>query len=417
MEGRQHDLEPGRAGASVGVAAPGSGLQGRNRMAIRTALALIAVSVTLSAAQQPEELFFDDFESDLAGWAISDPEAVHILETGDPAHGRVLLLSPAHARLHALIRGSESWHGYRIEGEVLFPENVHNYLGFIYNYAQRGDRVDLGSIYIKGNGSYIRVNPRRDWNPGRMLYEEYRTPLTGRDTIRIGEWQSFAVEVVGHTCHFYVGDMTVPKVTFDLYEHAGGQAGFKPRVVGGSTWLDNVRATAIARLTYQGARQPPGIEYRPDQVVTNWKVLGPLAGSDSGLEQAADPGSRSVIEAGIEHAWHDFDVDPRGAVVTGRVTHFLGGRTVAYFLTTIEIPEAKAGRFEFSSIDHLAFWVNGKFKGYSYRDRLAWHDFGRNPDHPATDALPLREGINRVLIRVRGGVYASGGFFARVVLE
>jgi hypothetical protein len=384
---------------------------------IISTLALVVVCATPSAAQQTEELFFDDFEAGLAGWAISDPEAIRIWATPDPSHGHVLLLSPADAKLQALIRGSESWRGYRVEGEVLFPEDVHNYLGFIYNYAQRGDRVDLGSIYIKGNGSYIRVNPRRDWNPSRMLYEEYRTPLTGRDTIRIGEWQSFAVEVVGRVCHFYVGDMNVPKVTFDLYEHAGGKAGFKPRVVGGSTWLDNVRATAIEKLTYQGPRQPPGIEHRPDQLVTSWKALGPLAGSNSELERAADPGARAVIEAGVEYAWRDFEVDPRGAVVTGRVTDFLGRRTVAYFLTTIEIPEGEAGRFEFSSIDHLAFWVNGRFEGYSYRDRLAWHDFGRNPDHPPTASLPLQEGMNRVLIRARGGVYASGGFFARVVLE
>jgi hypothetical protein len=382
---------------------------------ILLAIAMMASLAKPSTAQQTDELFFDDFESGLAGWEISDPAAIRTLETGDPSHGAVLLLSPAHAKLHALIRGSDAWEGYRIEGEVLFPQDVHNYLGLIYNYARRGDRVDLGSIYIKGNGSYVRVNPRRDWNPSRMLYEEYRTPLTGRDTIRIGEWQSFAMEVIGNICHLYVGDMTVPKVTFDYYEHAGGRVGFKPRVVGGSTWLDNVRATAIEKLTYQGARQPPGIEHRPDQLVTSWKVLGPLAGSDSGLEQSADPGSSAVIEAGVEYGWHDFDTDPRGAVVTGRVTDFQGDRTVAYFLTTIAIPEGEAGRFEFSSIDHLAFWVNGKFEGYSYRDRLAWHDFGRNPDHLPTAALPLQEGVNRVLIRARGGVYAGGGFFARVV--
>jgi hypothetical protein len=384
---------------------------------ITTALVLIVVFATPSHAQQAEELFFDDFESDLAGWAISDPEAIRVLETQDPSHGNVLLLSPAHAKLHALIRGSDAWEGYRIEGEVLFPQDVHNYLGLIYSYSRRGDRVDLGSIYIKGNGSYVRVNPRRDWNPSRMLYEEYRTPLRGRDTIRIGEWQSFAMEVVGNVCHLYVGDMTVPKVTFDYYEHAGGRVGFKPRVVGGSTWLDNVRATAIKGLSYEGSRQPPGIEHRPDELVTTWKVLGPLAGSDLGLEQAADPVEMTVAEGGVEFGWRDFDTDPRGAVVTGRVTDFLGDRTVAYFLTTIEISEGEVGRFEFSSIDHLAFWVNGSFEGYSYRDRIAWHDFGRNPDHPPTAALPLQEGINRVLIRARGGVYASGGFFARVVLE
>ncbi len=370
-----------------------------------------------AAAQAGQELFVDDFESGLAGWEIGDPSAIRILETEDPAHANVLLLSPAHAMLSALIRGSEMWDGYRIEGDVSFPADVHNYLGFIYNYAEREGRVDLGSIYIKGNGSYIRVNPRRDWNPSRMLYEEYRTPLTGRDTIRIGHWQRFAAEVVGRVCHFYVGDMTVPKVTFDFYEHEDGKVGFKPRVVGGSTWLDNIRAVAIDRLSYDGPRQPPGIEYRPDLLITDWRVLGPLTRAHVDLEQAPDPSAESVFEAGAAHVWRDAGVDPRGAVVSGRAVDFIGDRTVAYFLASIEVPKGASARFELSSIDHLAVWLNGKFEGYAYRDRLAWHDFGRNPEHPPTGALRLDEGLNRVLIRVRGGVYASGGFFARVVYE
>lgn len=370
-----------------------------------------------ATSQTTDQLFFDDFESGPAAWEISDPEAIRILRTDDQAHGNVLLLSPAHAMLYALIRGSEEWGAYRIEGDVLFPADLHNYLGFVYNYAQRDGRVDLGSIYIKGNGSYIRVNPRRDWNPSRMLYEEYRTPLTGRDTIRIGEWQRFAAEVVGSVCHFYVGDMTVPKVTFDFYEHEGGSVGFKPRVVGGSTWLDNISVEAIDRLSYDGPRQPPGIDYRPDLLVTDWKVMGPITGAHVNLEQASDPASVDVVEDGALHGWRDFAVDPRGAVVSGRVADFVGDRTVAYFLASIDVPEGKAARFELSSIDHLAVWLNGKFEGYAYRDRLAWHDFGRNAEHPPTGELPLEEGLNRVLIRVRGGVYASGGFFARVVYE
>ena len=61
-------------------------------------------------------------------------------------------------------------------------------------------------------------------------------------------------------------------------------------------------------------------------------------------------------------------------------------------------------------------WLNGHFEGYSRADRFAWHDFEVNPDHPQTpySSLPLVEGTNHVLIRIRGGRYASGGFFAAV---
>ena len=78
-----------------------------------------------------------------------------------------------------------------------------------------------------------------------MLYEEYRVELTGDAEIRVGEWQRFAAEIVGNTCHFYVADMKTPKLTFDHYEHDFGLVGFKPRVVGGDVWLDNVRADSM----------------------------------------------------------------------------------------------------------------------------------------------------------------------------
>jgi hypothetical protein len=58
----------------------------------------------------------------------------------------------------------------------------------------------------------------------------------------------------------------------------------------------------------------------------------------------------TVAEGGVEFGWRDFDTDPRGAVVTGRVTDFLGDRTVAYFLTTIEIPEGDASSSARSTI-------------------------------------------------------------------
>lgn len=377
----------------------------------------LSAAAPVAARQRPAELFRDDFESGLARWEVGDSLAIRTIESGDAAHGRVLLLSPAHARLAALIRGSESWPAYRIEGDVLFPTAEQNYLGLIYDYRDDGRRIDMGSLYIKGNGSYVRVNPRRDWNPARQLYDELRVTLRGADTIRIGEWRHFAAELEGGVCHFYVGDMTTPKVTFDFYEADSGKAGFKPRVVGGPVWLDNVRVTAIERLSWMGPRRPAGIAYAPETLVTDWEVLGPLSRALPRLEGDAAPSGAHFEDAGDRVGWKSFDTDPRGAVLTGRVTEFLGDRTVAYFRTTIRVPEGGRARLEFSSIDDLAVWINDRFEGYGSRGDVAWHDFGRNPDHPATDRVDLVAGANRVLIRIRGGQYATGGFFARVVTE
>jgi hypothetical protein len=375
-------------------------------------------SADTQQAEAGKVLFSDDFEGELEGWQISNAQAIAVSDTGEPGHGRVLKMAPAGAKLHALIRGSERWGRYRIEGEVLFPTDEHNYLGFIYNYREREGRVDLGSIYIKGNGSYIRVNPRRDWNPSRALYEEYRVPLEGDDAIRTGEWQRFAAEVVGRVCHFYVGDMRTPKVTFDFYEYDSGQAGFKPRVVGGPVWIDNLRVRGIAGLSYQGPRLPAGIEYRPQDLVTDWQVLGPLTRAFPEIEALPDPTSVPVSDEGETRQWRRFETDPRGAVLTGRVVDFLGSRTIAYFATTIHVGEDEGAALDLSSVDDFALWHDGVFEGYGYREFFAWHDFGRNPDHPASEyPLPLHAGVNHVMFRVRGGVYASGGFFVRVFRE
>jgi hypothetical protein len=387
-----------------------------------TLLAAAIVSSVLTAAiptaavtRSQDLLPLDDFESGLSRWDVSNEDAIAIIDSGDATHGKVLQLTPAEAQIRALIRGSSDWAGYRIEGEVLFPENRHNYLGLVYHYSEHDGRVDLGSIYIKGNGSYIRVNPRRDWNPHRMLYEEMRVALTGDDAIHIGQWQRFAAEVVGNSCHFYVGDMETPKVTFDFYEGDRGAAGFKPRVVGGATWIDNIRVQAIEELSYRGEARPAGVEYDPDSLITDWAVMGPLTRAIHEIESSASPQEVLAVDGGAERRWRRFETDPRGAVITGRVTEFLGSRTIGYFATSVQVGADEHTELQFSSIDDLTLWIDGRFRGYAYRDSLAWYDFGRNPDHPPTVSIPLEPGNHEVLVRVRGGVYASGGFFARVV--
>lgn len=382
-------------------------------------LVLTGAMLTGSFAVAEDEVLFEtSFEGPLEGWRLEPPEAFPVVESGDGEHRGVLEMRPHGAQTHALLPGSEQWQSYRIEGEVLFPpasegSSPHNYLGFIYHLQEReGGRIDLGSVYIKGNGSYIRANPRRDWNPARMLYEEYRTALTGDDAIVIGEWQRFAVEVDGSDFHLYVGDLDVPKVTFDLYEGTNGAAGFKPRVVGGPVWLDNLRVTRIPALRYQGPRRPEGIDYHPERLVTDWEVLGPLSRAYPEVEN--DPAAdHTLVEGGRELSWRPFETDIRGAVVTARVVDFVGPDAVAYFRTRVTTPTR--AHFEISSIDDTAIWVDERFVGYGYAARFAWHDFGDNPEHATDDRVTLEPGTHTVTIRVRGGRYAAGGFFARVV--
>lgn len=385
---------------------------------IAPTLFLVKLFLVAPAMSQnsPKLLFSDDFDGDLSRWEINDDDAISVVDSGDENHGGVLRLRPEHSTLYALIKGSETWPAYRMEGEVLFPTDEHNYLGFIYNLRDSGGRIDLGSLYIKGNGSYIRVNPRRDWNPARMLYEEFRVPLVGEAAIVVGEWQRFALEVAGAVCHLYVADMEKPKVTFPYFEFDSGRAGFKPRVVGGPVWIDNVRVTAIDGLTYSGPMLPAGVEHSSERMVRDWQVLGPLHRAHTEIERRIEPTDEGVADAGVARRWRSFKTDPRGAVVTGRVVDFLGERLVAYFRTTIDVAAGASAELEFSSIDEMAIWLNGRFEGYSRADRFAWHDFEINPDHPQApySSLPLHVGANHVVIRIHGGRYASGGFFAAV---
>jgi len=146
--------------------------------------------------------------------------------------------------------------------------------------------------------------------------------------------------------------------------------------VGGSVWLDNVRAVASERLSYAGPHRPAGIAHAPETLVTDWEVLGPLTRTPPRVEGDAAPSPAEFEGADGTADWIPFETDPRGAVLTGRVTEFTGDRTVAYFRTTIRVAERGRGvRLEFGSIDDLA------------------------------------------VSALRGDQYATGGFFARVVTD
>lgn len=378
-------------------------------------LIYIFISIQLMNPAQCQVIFHDDFESGLSKWDVTEADKIQIVHSGDPEHGKVLELTPGGEFVRALIKDSDGMNRYSVEADLLFPRDEHNYFGLIYHYNQNGDRVDFGSIYIKGNGSYIRVNPRRDYNAQRTLYEEYKTPLAGADSIVIGKWSHFKAEIIDSMCHFYVGDMTTPKVTFDLFEFKSGRLGFKPRVVGGAFWLDNVRVSSISQLSYQGPMQPEGLHYEPEHVITDWQVIGPFCSTLPKLEKEGFLPEKNYTEHGITRRWQKFMTDRRGCIVSGKLTEFIGGRNILYFHTTIHADSADVVNLHTSSNEALAFWLNDKFLGYEDPARYAWYDFWKNPDHEGEHgAIKLQPGENSLLIRVRGGKYAGGGFFVRL---
>lgn len=391
------------------------------------ALIFFALSISILGTLTPNPAIAqvrlrDDFEGTLSGWELVGAHAIKIINTNDASHGQVMAMQPD-GIVYALVKDSEQWGAVRIEGEVFFPPEGNGYLGLIYNYTRTASRTDFGEIYLKGNGSYLRVNPWRDGNVSRLLYEEYKTPLSGDEAISINKWYKFKAEIQGSMCHFYIGNMSVPKITFRLFEHASGLVGLKPRVAGDPVWIDNIRITSIKRLSYDGPELPQ-IVYEPDSLVTEWQVIGPLEKPDTEIEWTSDPAKSEIVTDDTTYTWKPFEVDARGAVITGQITEYMGERPVAYFRTIVESDREQEVVLHFSSVDEIALWVNNRFEGFVYRDGYmslpendwnAWYDFWKNPDHGGSRGqVQLTPGTNQLVIRVRNGQFASGGFFLRL---
>jgi hypothetical protein len=371
---------------------------------------LLPTTAALSLDPQPRRdgervVFSDDFERGLDRWDVIGENAVALRPSGDPRHGSVLQLTP-NGDVAAVIRGSEAWGRVRLEGEMLFPSNENNYLGFVYNFMTRGARRDFGLIYVKGNESYLQVNPHRDFNVSRTIYPELRASLTGVSAVETGVWQRFALEVDGATAHLYVGQTSTPQVTFSGFEFDHGALGLQPRSVGDPVWVDNVTVRTLTRLSYDGP-PIPAPEYAPAQLLTHWQVAGPFAQTDDRIARTPEA---------LFARWSPFQPDARGAVVTNRIVDYHGSATVAYLRTSVESGTGGPGELQISTADDLAVWLNGEFQAFVPRQDAAWYDFSTNAAHQGRRApVTLRAGANVVVIRVRGGVYASGGFFARLL--
>ncbi len=383
----------------------------------KTSSLLYAVLMVASSSAQVR--FTDDFESDISNWEVNDMQSVRIVDSGD-SHGKVLSLIP-NGNVIVLIKESDQWGAIKVEGEMNFPDNVHNYLGFIFNYNRRARREDFGVLYLKGNSSYIRANPFRDGNVSRLLYEEFRTNLRDENRIQIGKWHKFKMEVEAEVCHLYIDDMKIPKITFDLFEFKSGKVGFQPRPTGGEVRIDNIKVSSIKSLSYKGV-PIPNPDYKPDELLSSWEVMGPFKRPRKEIENHFPKELGQGIEIdGKIRTWEPFFGDKRGAIVTGKVTEFEGENSVAYFRIPIQVKESTQFTIHFSTIDELTLYLNGRILRRVYRDGYvsrendwnAWYDFWENPEHAGRKiSVNVKEGLNFLVVKVRNGQFASGGFFA-----
>ncbi|MCZ6673792.1 MAG: hypothetical protein O7C75_12740, partial [Verrucomicrobia bacterium] len=307
-----------------------------------------------------------------------------------------LLSRPPAEPVYALIKDSDNWGAVRVEGQVYFPTDGDAYLGIVHGYQVDHQRADFGSIYVidKKKRRYVRVNPHYDWNPARALYEEFRVNLKKPEQ---SGWLDFAAEIVGGSCHFFIEDLEVPVVTFNLFDEQKGLIGFIPRVVGESVWLDNLRVYSIDQHSYLGSPRPQSISKPADNLLTDWEVSGPFADLQSRL-----------------NSWHPFAVDERGAVIAAKVTEYLGERRYAYFRTQVTLVTPQI--LEFATSVQLSLRLNGKevelsgpnIGRFDFR-RVAWFDFREG----AQAWIQLPAGSHDVVIEVKSD-YAGTGFFARV---
>ncbi|MEZ5291877.1 MAG: hypothetical protein R2745_12395 [Vicinamibacterales bacterium] len=376
----------------------------RRLVVVMLALWLPAGAGTTRVTATDTVLFSDDFSAGLARWDVVGESAVAVRDSGDSSHGPVLELTP-NGDVLALVRGSDRWPRVRVEGDIRFPTDIDNYLGLAYYANESNGRWDFGLIYVKGNNGYLQANPHRDFNVSRLVYPESRALLRGPAAVETGVWQRFAYEVAGADVHVYVGPGTVPQMTFRADGQLQGRLGLQPRSVGGPVWVDNVVVREIDRLSYDGP-PVPAITYTPQDLLTSWEMAGPLTATDDDI--ARHPARYD--------AWRRVTTDHRGAVVTGHDVDTHGPRTVAYYRTHIRPAAPGTVDLVFGTADDLAVWSNGRFQAFLSRQDAAWYDVHTNPAHPGRRLpLDLVPGDNDVVVRVRGGVYASGGFFARVV--
>jgi hypothetical protein len=205
-------------------------------------LALTAALLLPGAPVWGGPAFFDDFENGLDHWQPrSEGDAVIVEEPGTGNH--VLEITPREDSFSHILLRPELPHGnLRMEGRFKFPTQGDGYLGLIYNYRPGADRTDFGVLYIKSNGSYVRVSPHYDDNPSWRLYPELETPLPGPRQLETGVWYAFRLDVQGRYAALFIDDFSEPVVQFNAAPNDSGTLGLEARPgFGEPAWVDKLR--------------------------------------------------------------------------------------------------------------------------------------------------------------------------------
>jgi len=406
----------------------------------RIHLLVLALGLVLcsTGALFAEISFFDDFEKGIGNWDLISSNRIMVIDSGDTRHGKVLALYSGGESVYALIKGSNDWANLALEADVYFPdESAFHYLGLIYHYRAKPDRVDFGSIFLLGpygedfenyyqayrknpeqvpdqaSGNVILPNPHRDANASRLLYSEFFLPLTSGQWVKPREWHHLKAEIVGPACHCYVDDMKTPKLTMPFFEYSSGQVGFKPRFVGTPVWVDHVKATSIRELSYKGPLLPGGVVYKPEKLLTQWDILGPFNKRSTAAEGDGFLPVKTYKEGIHELSWQPFAADGRGCMVAGRVISRFNGKWLVYFHTVIQSDTAREATLEFSTCNPMLIWNNRTLVVEVKAQFTVWPDFLDNPAHAGEKVkVTLAPGENHLVVLLRGGRYGGDGFYA-----
>jgi hypothetical protein len=365
---------------------------------------IAVVGVCWASAHAADGPLIETFGAGLGRWHLDGAEFIEII-TEPGTSNRILQLTPRpRAFAHALLAEPEDWMHLRVEGRFQFPTEGDGYLGFIYNYQETGARMDFGCLYVKSNGSYVRVSPHHDGNPSWRLYEEMKVNLDGERRIQTGVWYVFRLDVHENLAEFYLEDMNVPVVSFDLFPHRSGAIGLEARPGGGEpAWVDDIQ---ISKLP---ARDRSGPQSVPTEAL--WEALGPLH-SVRTTSESDDPTELPELP---EEGWSPIPPDARGALITGLLTQYRSGdKDVIYLRTTFEVSEGDDPPtwLASSSANRMDVWLNGFYRGTVAPERFIWSNFLTSQDNPGTRTpIAPRIGVNEIVLRVYGRRFAGGGLY------
>jgi hypothetical protein len=351
-----------------------------------------------------QAVFEDDFENGLLNWEPLSASHANVIREGN-AGNHVLQLVPNPSQFsHVILKKPVPGQYARLEGRVLFPTDGNGYLGLIYNHLVGEERTDFGVLYIKSNGSYIRVSPHYDGNPSWRLYEEMNVPLEGDRKIQSNTWYDFRLDVHQREATLFFDDLSSPLVTFSEAPNDTGSFGLEARPGRGDpVWVDDIRITTL---------EPTALPKKPLASSSNlqdWQY-------QSAITDPMD-GSRDSPKLN-EQSWLKLSPDPRGAIITGKLTQYNTGElSVVYLRSRFEAPAGvETSWLAISSANRIDVWSNGYYRGSVAPENYIWADHIDNPGHYGSRlSLRAKAGSNELILRVFGRTFAAGGFYADVI--